>query len=71
MVREGLGEKYGWYLPVGVLLELQKMWIEEKVPMMMEILRPTDLIYGKGWTEEEIIYLIKEYLSNNPAHKTT
>lgn len=61
------GGKYGWYLPLGVMLELQKMWIEEKVPMMMEILRPTDLIYGKGWTKEHIIKVIEEYL-NNSAH---
>lgn len=63
------GGKYGWYLPLGVMLELQKMWVEEKVPIMMEILRPTDLIYGRGWTKEHIVKVIEEYLKNNSAHK--
>lgn len=59
------GGKYGWYLPIGVILELDKMWRDENVPMIMELLRPTDLIYGKGWTKQDIIRVIEEHLSNN------
>ena len=61
------GGKCGWYLPVGVLFELHKMWAEEKVPMLMELLRPSDLIYGKGWTKQDIENVIEEYLSDNPT----
>ena len=60
------GGKYGWYLPLGIILELDKMWRDENVPMIMELLRPTDLIYGKGWTKQDIIRVIEEHLSNNP-----
>lgn len=60
------GGKYGWYLPLAVLLELQKMWHEENVPITVEILRPADLIYGKGWTKRDIINVMEEYLYNNP-----
>lgn len=65
------GGKKGWYLPLAVLLELQKMWTEENVPMMMELIRPTDLIYGKGWTKRDIVNVIEEYLCNNPTEETT
>ena len=58
------GGKYGWYLPLGVMFELQKMWVEEKVPIVMELLRPTDLIYGKGWSREHIVKVIEDYLSS-------
>lgn len=65
------GGKFGWYLPLGVILELQKMWVDEKVPMVMEILRPSDLIYGKGWKKQDIEEVIREYISNNPISTTT
>jgi hypothetical protein len=59
------GGKYGWYIPFGVMLELQKMWADENVPILMELLRPSDLIYGKGWTKRDIVNVIEEYLSIN------
>ena len=43
------GRKYGWYLPLAVVMEIQKMWVEEKVPLVWEILRPTNIIYGTGF----------------------
>ena len=58
------GGKYGWYVPIGVILELQKMWAEERVPMTFELLRPTDTIYGKGWTKQDIESIIENYLKN-------
>jgi hypothetical protein len=61
------GGKYGWYLPLAVVLEVRKMWREENVPLQTEVLRPTDLIYGKGWTKKDITNVIAEYLTNNPS----
>ncbi len=65
------GGKKGWYLPLAVLFELQKMWAEENVPILMELLRPTDLIYGKGWTKQDIENVIREFVSNNLTKEAT
>jgi hypothetical protein len=62
------GGKYGWYLPIAVILELYKMWAEEKIPMLTELLRPSDLVYGKGWTKRDIVAVIEEYLYNKSTN---
>lgn len=63
---------FGWYLPIGVLLEIQKMWAEEHVPIVFDILRPTDLIYGRAFTsrKRETIGILDDYYLNKPVQKT-
>lgn len=43
------GGIYGWYLPLAVVMEIQKMWVEENVPLVFDILRPlssSNVIYA-------------------------
>jgi len=57
-------KKLGWYLPMSIYLEIIKMWQEENVPIITDILRPPEAIYGRrNWEnyKADIIAIVKEY----------
>lgn len=58
-------KRTGWYLPLAVHLEIIKMWAEEGIPIVHDILRPPEAIYGRrNWEsyKTDIIKIIREYL---------
>lgn len=64
------GRGFGWYLPISVILELHKMWVEENVPMVFDLLRPVDRIYGTALSKKDVILIIEQYLYDNKSSKT-
>ena len=60
-------KRTGWYLPLAIHLEIIKMWADEKVPIVYDILRPPEAIYGRrNWEsyKSDIIKIIQEYLGD-------
>lgn len=57
-----ISTEYGWYLPVGIVFELIKMWNKDHIPFMFDLARPADVIYGRGWTRADMEEVVELYL---------